>query len=85
MEYLESLKDAPLPQYLNCTARQCLHHNNVEHTVTGVTRSLQTNESNHLRSSTTQYRIRNVASSSQPGATTTHHLPTQIVAPPEYT
>ena len=49
MEYLESIKDAPLPQYLNRTARKCLHHNNIEPTVTGVTRSLQTNESNHLR------------------------------------
>ena len=40
MEYLESLKDTPLPQYLNRTERQRLNHNNVEHTVTRVTRSL---------------------------------------------
>ena len=45
---------------------------------------MHTTESDDLRSSTTQHHIRNVSSSSQPGVTTTHHLPTQIVAPPEY-
>ena len=84
MEYLESFKDAPVVPNLNRTARLRLQHNNVEHTLTGVTTSLHTTESDDLRSSTTQHHIRNVSSSSQPGVTTTHHLHTQIVAPPEY-
>ena len=84
MEFLESVKDAPVVPNVNRTARLCLQHTNVEHTLTGVTRSLYSTDSDDLRSSSSQHRIRNVSSSSQPGVTTTHRLPTQIVAPPEY-
>ena len=38
-----------------------------------------------MRSTTTYHGIRHTSLSSQPGSTTTHHLPKQIIAPPEYT
>ena len=82
MEYLHSLYD--IPSVSRRGVIQILAYVSTENTVNSVQRGLGRSDSDFLRNTTTQHGIRGLASSSQPGTTTTHNFPRQVIAAPDF-